>query len=116
MQVLQTVLQLSPALIVEYSDVWNGPRAFDLFAAGTDFHRVSWLYSEVAAHDPEPLHVCIGFSLRHMAQLRGQKEPPLAIEHRNKALHAINKRLEDPKGGISDASIGAVINLAGHEV
>ena len=105
-----------PVLILTFQDVWNGPRAFDLYVAGTDFHRVSWLYSELAAHDPEPLHVCIGFALRHMAQLRGQKEPPLAIEHRAKALRAINKRLDDPNDAVSDACIGAVINLAGHEV
>lgn len=54
--------------------------------------------------------------LRHMARLRYVQEPPLAFEHRSKALQTINKRLQDPQKAGSDANIGAVINLAGHEV
>jgi hypothetical protein len=51
-----------------------------------------------------------------MARLRYVEEPPLAFEHRAKALQTINKRLQDPQKAGSNANIGAVINLAGHEV
>lgn len=88
----------------------------DEMVAGTNFHRIGWLYSCVAVHDPTPISVILGFTLAHIAQCHGSKEPPLAIEHKNKALQLIKQRMEDPVEALSDGTIGAVVNIAGYEV
>ena len=69
----------------------------DEMVAGTNFHRLGWLYSCVAIHDPTPLHTVLGFTLAHIAQCRGMKEPPLAIEHKHKAVQLMNERMSDPE-------------------
>ncbi|MCJ1398172.1 hypothetical protein MMC11_001369 [Xylographa trunciseda] len=95
---------------------WVMPSIMDDMVAGTNFNRLGWLYSRVAAHDPTPIHVILGFTLGNLAQMRGTKEPPLAIEHKQKALKLITDRMQDPIEAISDSSIGAVLNIAGYEL
>ena len=92
------------------------PSLMDEIVAGTVFNRIGWLYSAVAVHDPTPVHVIVGFTLGHISGLRGIKEPPMAIEHKAKALQLINARMEDPEQATSDGSIGAVIHIAAYEV
>ncbi|MCJ1284197.1 hypothetical protein MMC26_003528 [Xylographa opegraphella] len=95
---------------------WVMPSIMDDMVAGTNFKRLGWLYSRVAAHDPTPIHVILGFTLGNLAQMHGTKEPPLAIEHKQKALKLITDRVKDPVEAISDPSIGAVVNIAGYEL
>ncbi|MCJ1377925.1 hypothetical protein MMC17_001021 [Xylographa soralifera] len=95
---------------------WVMPSIMDDMVAGTNFNRLGWLYSRVAAHDPAPIHVILGFTLGNLAQMHGTKEPPLAIEHKQKALKLITDRMKDPVEAISDPSIGAVLNIAGYEL
>ncbi|MCJ1419165.1 hypothetical protein MMC32_005518 [Xylographa parallela] len=95
---------------------WVMPSIMDQMVAGTNFHRLGWLYSRVAAHDPTPIHVILGFTLSNLAQRHGTKEPPLAMEHKQKALKLITDRMKDPVEAISDPSIGAILNIAGYEL
>ncbi|MCJ1387697.1 hypothetical protein MMC18_000540 [Xylographa bjoerkii] len=95
---------------------WVMPSIMDDMVAGTNFNRLGWLYSRVAAHDPTPIHVILGFTLGNLAQMHGTKEPPLAMEHKQKALKLITDRMKDPIESISDPSIGAVLNIAGYEL
>ena len=95
---------------------WVMPSIMDDMVAGTNFNRLGWLYSRVAAHDPTPIHLILGFTLGNLAQMHGTKEPPLAIEHKAKALKLITDRMKDPIEAISDRSIGAVLNIAGYEL
>ena len=95
---------------------WVMPSIMDDMVVGTNFNRLGWLYSRVAAHDPTPIHVILGFTLGSLAQMHGTKEPPLAIEHKQKALKLITDRMKDPVEAISDPSIGAVLNIAGYEL
>ena len=88
----------------------------DRRAAGIDFKRLGWLYSGLSVHDPDPTHVILSFTLSSSSRNRGTKEPAAAIEHKAKALQLVNKRLEDPIEAMSDGTIGAVLNIAGHEV
>ena len=88
----------------------------DEIVTGKVFHRIGWLYSCVAVHDPTPAHVILGFTLGHIAHLRGLEEPPMAIEHKAKGLKLITARMEDPDQATSDGSIGAIVNIAGYEV
>ena len=83
---------------------------------GKTFHRLGWLYSAVAIHDPTPVHVILGYTLGHIASLRGLEEPPQAIEHKSKAIKLLNHRMADPKQSYSDELIGAIVNFAGWEV
>ena len=92
------------------------PSIMDEMVAGTNFHRLGWLYSCVAVHDPTPLHTVLGFTLAHIAQCRGMKEPPLAIEHKHKAVQLMNERMSDPKKAMSNDTIGGIVNLAAYEV
>jgi hypothetical protein len=95
---------------------WVMPSLMDEVVTGTVFNRLGWLYSAVAVHDPKPAHVILGFTLGHLAGLRGIKEPPLAIEHKNRAFELISQRMSDPELAISDDNIGAVVNVAGWEL
>ena len=95
---------------------WVMPSLMDEIVTGSVFHRLGWLYSCVAAHDPSPVHVILGFTLGHMANLRGMVEPVAATEHKAKALELINKRMKSPEKATSDESIGAIVNIAGYEV
>jgi hypothetical protein len=95
---------------------WIMPSIMDEMVAGTNFHRIGWLYSCVAVHDPTPVHVILGFTLAHIAHCHGEKEPPLAIEHKNKAIQLINARMTNPVEALSNNTIGAVVNIAGYEV
>ena len=83
---------------------------------GVVFNRIGWLYSCVTIHDPTPVHAVLGFTLAHLSQCYGVQEPPLAIEHKSKALQLINARMKDPVEATSNANIGAVVNLAANEV
>ena len=83
---------------------------------GKTFHRLGWLYSAVAIHDPTPVHVILGYTLGHIASLRGLEEPPQALEHKSKAIKLLNHRMADPKQSYSDELIGAIVNFAGWEV
>lgn len=85
-------------------------------AAGTNFSRVGWLFSKVAWLDPEPNHIMLGYGIHHMARLRGQKEPSIAIKYKTEGMRVINKRLNDPTQALSDGNIGAVASLTSHEV
>ena len=95
---------------------WTMPSIMDERVTGTNFHRVGWLFSCVAVHDPTPLYVILGFTLAHIAQCHGVKEPPIAIEHKNKALQLITERMNHPVEAVSNGLIGAVVNIAGYEL
>ncbi|MCJ1474952.1 hypothetical protein MMC13_003612 [Lambiella insularis] len=95
---------------------WVMPSIMDEMVTGTNFHRIGWLYSCVAVHDPTPVHVILGFTLAHIAQLHGTNEPPLAIEHKQQALKLIKERMEDPVEAVNDGSIGSVVNIVGYEL
>lgn len=92
------------------------PQIMDEVVTGVVFNRIGWLYSCVTAHDPTPAHALLGFSLAHLSQCYGVREPPLAIEHKAKALQLITARMKDPIEATSNANIGAVVNLAANEV
>lgn len=92
------------------------PSLMDEIVTGKVFHRLGWLYSAVAIHDPTPVHVILGYTLGHIASLRGIDEPALAIEHKSKAIKLLHARMADPAQCYSDGLIGAIVNLAGWEV
>ena len=92
------------------------PSLMDEIVTGKVFNRIGWLYSSVAVHDPTPVHVILGYTLGHIASLRGMEEPPLAIEHKQKAIKLLHARMVDPVQGYSDELIGAILNFAGWEV
>lgn len=104
----------SRSLLHHYA--WVMPSLMDEIVTGTVFHRIGWLYSSVANHDPTPFHTIVGFTLGHIAMLRGMDEPRRAIEHKDKSLQLINCRLADPRQAASDASIGAIANIAAYEL
>jgi hypothetical protein len=92
------------------------PSLMDEIVTGKVFHRIGWLYSCVAVHDPTPVHVILGYTIGHIASLRGIEEPALATEHKNKAIKLLHARMADPEQCCSDGLIGAVVNFAGWEV
>ena len=95
---------------------WVMPSLMDEVVTGTVFRRVGWLYANVAVHDPTPVHVILGFTAGHLANLRGRPEPAFATEHKSKAIQLINERINDPAEALSDGTIGAIVNVAGWEV
>ena len=93
------------------------PRLMDDDVVGIDFRRIGWLYSFVFPHDPTPTHTVMGFMLANRAiRCYGYEEPPEAIEHKAKALQLIKERTEDPIEATSNATMGAVVHIAAHEV
>ena len=92
------------------------PSLMDEVVAGTVFNRLGWLYAAVAVHDPTPAHVILGYTIGHIAGLRGVEEPPMAIEHKNKALQLMTERMNDPALAMSDELIGAIVNIAAWEL
>ena len=99
------------------ADAWVMPRLMDDDVTGIDFHRIGWLYSFVFPHDPTPAHTVMGFVLANRAvRCYGLEEPPEAIEHKAKALQLIKARTEDPIEATSNATMGAVVHIAAHEV
>lgn len=92
------------------------PSLMDSIVTGKTFHRIGWLYSAVAIHDPTPVHVILGYTLGHIASLRGLEEPPQALEHKSKAIKLLHHRMADPEQCYSNGLIGAIVNFAGWEV
>ena len=95
---------------------WVMPSLMDEIVTGNVFRRMGWLYANVAVHDPTPVHVILGFTTGHLANLRGREEPAFATEHKAKAIKLINARIADPVEALSESTIGAIINVAGWEV
>ena len=95
---------------------WVMPSLMDSIVTGKTFHRIGWLYSAVAVHDPTPVHVILGYTLGHVASLRGLEEPPQALEHKSKAIKLLHHRMEDPEQCYSNGLIGAIVNFAAWEV
>jgi Fungal specific transcription factor domain len=52
----------------------------------------------------------------HHADLHGKRENILSIAHKGKMLRLINRRLGDPKAGLTDGTLCAVAVLTGCEV
>ena len=92
------------------------PSLMDAGAADTDFRRMGYLYTRVAVHDSTPTHTIMYLLLPSIARLYGLPAPPERFEHQSKALRLIKERMDDPEKAMSNDTIGAVVNLAAHEV
>jgi len=77
-------------------------------------HMDLWMNLEFA--NEASFHAALAYSAAHLAYLRSEPTPTLAIMHNQKAIGIINNWLEDPVMMISDAAISAVLRLTSLEV
>src|SRR4051812_21483415 len=77
-------------------------------------HSDVWLPLEFS--NEASFHGVLAYSAAHLAHLRGDPVPALAVIHNLKSIEIINKWLNDPVMMISDAAIAAVLRQTTLEV
>ena len=77
-------------------------------------HLDLWIKLEFA--NEASFHGVLAYSVAHLAYLRREPTPALAILHNQKAIEVINHWLKDPVMMVSDAAISAVSRQTSLEV
>jgi len=74
------------------------------------------LWMELEFSNEASFHGVLAYSAAHLAYLRSEPTPALAIIHNQEAIRIINHWLQDPVMMISDAAIAAVLRQTSLEV